>query len=220
MDLTDKITVHDGTIKNSFSMLIAGPRKSGKTVFVKNFLLSNLIYPPLKKIMWVYAAYQKYIFNDLYLGNRIEFVNDLPSISEMNDCCVILDDFVIEAVSNKDVLKLFLAGKHNGNSILLISQNLYFPGKNSKSISNNSDYIVLTKNFKGIDQIKTLATQLKYNFHGKASFLMDAYEHATESQRYGHLFIVCEPETSRNIRVCGNIFSNLPEIIVYQPKNL
>ena len=114
---------------------------------------------------------------------------------------------------------MFLAGRHNRNSILLISQNLYFPGKNSKSISNNSDYIVLTKNFKGIDQIKTLATQLKYNFYGKASFLMDAYEHVTESQRYGHLFIVCEPETSHNICVCENIFTNLPEIIVYQPKN-
>jgi len=91
VDLNDIITVHNGTIKNSFSMLIAGPRKSGKTVFVKNLLLSNLIYPPLKKIVWVYAAYQKDIFNELqkHLGNRIEFVNDLPSISEMNDCCVI-----------------------------------------------------------------------------------------------------------------------------------
>ena len=139
MDLIEKITVHDGTIKNSFSMLIAGPRKSGKTVFVKNLLLSNLIYPPLKKIVWVYAAYQKYIFNELqkHLGNRIEFVNDLPRISDINDCWLILDDFVIEAVNNKDVLELFLAGRHNGNSILLISQNLYFPGKNSKSISNN-----------------------------------------------------------------------------------
>ena len=71
----------EGRLLAPFSMSIFASRESGKTVFTKNLLLNQerLIYPPFKKVLWLYKTWQESL-NELQNNNfEIEFVNDLPN---------------------------------------------------------------------------------------------------------------------------------------------
>jgi hypothetical protein len=43
--------------KHPFNCIVSAPTKSGKTEFVKKFILNgnNLIYPPPEKVYWCYT---------------------------------------------------------------------------------------------------------------------------------------------------------------------
>ena len=70
----------------SFTMTLAGGRRTGKTYFTKTLLERNrnlLSSPTLDTIIWFYGASQQNIFDELIgtiqeYGQRIEFVHGLP----------------------------------------------------------------------------------------------------------------------------------------------
>ncbi len=59
----------DAHLQTPFSMGVFGCRNSGKSVFTKNLLLSNLV--DFKKIVWIYKTWQD-MFDELSKLN-IEF---------------------------------------------------------------------------------------------------------------------------------------------------
>ena len=74
---------------------------------------------------------------------------------------MVIDDQMENAGGGKRIVNLFTRGSHHRNlSVIYFIQNLFHQGKNSRSISLNSHYLVLLKNSRNKLQILTLAKQM------------------------------------------------------------
>ena len=94
-----------------------------------------------------------------------------------------------------------------------LTQNLFPPGKLSRTISLNSHYFIIFKNPRDSLGIATLAKQM---FPGRTQYLMDSFQDATKKP-FSYLLIDCHPQTPENIRLRTNIFPG-ERHIVYIPK--
>ncbi len=65
---------------------------------------------------------------------------------------------------------------HKSFSIILITQNLFFQGKTSRTITLNTHYIILYKNPRDAMQIMVLGRQI---FPGNTKYFMECYQDAT-----------------------------------------
>ena len=106
------------------------------------------------------------------------------------------------ASGNQLVENLFTNGRHLNLSVVFVSQNLFYTGKKCRTISLNSNYIVVFKNPRDQSQIRHLTCQL---FQSKPKFLQAAYEEETKDL-YRYLFLDFHPNSPEFARVCGNIF--------------
>ena len=206
----------DARLKHPFSMIVNGARGSGKSVFVKNLLQSEFIHPFPNKILWLYNSYQPELFNALKLNQfNIEFRNDLDEKYSENTL-IVIDDFMETASNSKDILNLFVNGRHTKNSVVFLTQVLFFKSKYMRSFHLNTDYFVLLKTPRDRQQYKTLGQQI---FTKKYEWFFDAVNSAL-GRDFGHVFIDLANTTPDISRVRGNIFDNPNKIIVYAPKKL
>ena len=110
---------------------------------------------------------------------------------------------------------MFTRGCHMNFSVIFLAQNLFHQGKHSRSMSLNTDYMILFKNVRDKSQIKHLARQM-YPLNPK--FLYLAYQDAT-TESYGYLFLDLKPYTEESLRVRSTIL-NKDYQTIYIPKNL
>ena len=67
-------------LKHEFTMVVAGPFKSGKTEFVKNLINNpHWIFPPPERIEWCYREWQPAYES---LKERVRFIQDIPEDDE------------------------------------------------------------------------------------------------------------------------------------------
>ena len=88
-------------------------------------------------------------FDELHGVDFIEgFPQDLNEITQGHDqTLLILDDLMSECSKDQRVSDLFTRGSHHkGISVLYLTQNLFPPGKLSRTISLNSHYFIIFKN--------------------------------------------------------------------------
>ncbi|CAG2258132.1 unnamed protein product [Mytilus edulis] len=110
-----------------------------------------------------------------------------------------------DVTNSKDVCELFVEGSHHRNlSVACILQNAFSKGKESRTMSINSQYIVLFKNPR--DQVgpAIFARQMYPNNPKK---FMNKYKEGTQ-QPYGSLFIDLKQNTPEDDRLKLNIFEN------------
>ena len=215
----------DASLTTPFTMSVSGARGSGKSEFTKTLLLGQEKYlnKPFDTIKWVYKHYQPNLFDPLIekFGDKIELLNELPNFEslreiqniEKQNTVFILDDMVLEVKDSKDILELFLSGRHIGVSVISLSQNMFISGKYRVSMDRNTDYIVLMKNIRGGSQVATLSHQMNPL---NSNFLTSAFKDAT-SEAFGHLLIDAKASGNDLLRYRGNIF-NTDFVTVYQPK--
>ena len=210
-------------LSHPFSMIVAGSRKSGKTVFTKHILQygKDLIKPAMpKRIMWVYAKHQPDLLEELMsIDKNIEYVDGIPQDLEstfdrnvMN--LIILDDMMDEASKDERVSQLFTRGRHDNLSVIYLTQNLFH--KNQRNISLNSDYIVVFKNPRDASQIVNLARQV---MPSNTKFFVWAYRDATKKP-FSYLFLDVTPTRDDRFRVSSNIFPHEQPQIMYIPKGV
>lgn len=216
---SDSFEHMEGTLKHPFTCVIAGPTGSGKTQFVKRLLTLDSLEPPPSNIIWCYGEYQDVYDHLASLVPHLRFVEGFPddllsTLDRSQRNMVVIDDLMTEAGDNKKVTELFTKGSHHRNlSVILIVQNLFHQGKEMRTISLNSHYMVLFKNPRDASQISHLAKQM---YPSKTKFMVEAYRDAT-SLPYGYLFLDLKPETAEDMRLKTNIFP--PEYLtVYLPK--
>uniref|UniRef100_A0A158P4C4 AAA+ ATPase domain-containing protein n=1 Tax=Tetranychus urticae TaxID=32264 RepID=A0A158P4C4_TETUR len=198
-------------LRHPFTMLIAGPTGSGKTEFVRKLIIKRetICDPAPERIIYYYSEYQE-IFDSML---NVEFVKGLPDEIKLDKrpTWIIFDDLMYEASNSKLIAELFTKGSHHRNlSIILICQNFFMRGAESRNISLNSQYIVLFKNPRDQSIATSLARQM---FPTKIVKFQKVYEHAT-SQAFSYLFIDLKPETPNEVRLLTNVFS-IP-IFAYQ----
>ena len=203
-------------LRHPFTMIIAGPTGCSKTQWIKNLISKNksIIDPPPERIIYCYGEYQR-CFSDM---KNVEFYSGLnrtviESLSPNEPNLLILDDLMDEISDDAFVSKLFTKFSHHRNiSIILILQNFFNRGKVMRTLSLNSQYIVLFKNPRDKAQSMHLARQLYPNYIKK---FLSIYNSATE-EPFSYLFIDLKPETPEEVRLLSNVLDEQANIKAYK----
>ena len=151
-------------------------------------------------IVWYYGEWQP-----IYATIRgVEFVEGLPDIGALDPQkrhLVIIDDLMSE--TDERITSLFTKKSHHRNiSVIYIVQNVFHKGKENRTISLNSHYIVMFKNPRDASQITHLAKQM---YPGNVKYMQEAFYDAT-SDPYGYLFIDLKQDTPEHLRLRTRIF--------------
>ena len=199
-------------LQHPFTMLVTGPTGSGKSTWVKELLMRRdfMIRPSPQRIMWFYRRWQP-LYTELHrLVPRIEFIQGIPPTIKRDDffntrypTLFIIDDLMRDATHSADVCELFTEGSHHRNlSVICLLQNLFYKGKESRTMSLNSQYLVLFTNPRDQQQVSVLARQM---YPGRSHFFMEEYRAATE-QPYGYLLVDLKQTTPNDRRLRSKIF--------------
>lgn len=200
------------TFLHPFSCMVSGPSACGKSVFVKKLLrfADVMIVPPPQIVRWYYSVWQ-----DWYLDfdERVEFVEGLPDVKKLDSSTrnlLVLDDAMHEV--DEGIEQLFTKYSHHKNtSVIFICQNVFHRGKHQRTMSLNSNYMVLFRNPRDATQISVLGSQM---FPGRQKFLRSAFEDAT-SRPYGYLLLDLKAATPDALRVRTNVFPGEQPVVVY-----
>ena len=195
-----------------FTMMVAGPTMSGKSTWIKELLIHNahLISPLPERILWIYKRWQP-LYDELKSGIPcIEFIQgiteDIQSDSVIDSrkrTLLVIDDLMKDATQDKNICELFIEGAHHRNmSVICIMQNIFNKGKEQRTMSLNSQYIVLFRNPRDRQQIDVLARQM---YPGNTKKLLNAYEKAV-SVPYGALVLDLKQYTPESRRFQTDIF--------------
>ncbi len=207
------VVVMDVRFKVPANFYVSGQSQSGKSHLVRRLLqhTDELFYPVPTKIVYCYGEYQKE-FKELRNVDLVEgFPSDLDELTKGHDhSIVVLDDLMSECSKDQRVSDLFTRGSHHkGISVFYLTQNLFPPGKLSRTISLNCHYIFVFKNPRDSLGIATLAKQM---FPKRSDYLVDSFQDATK-QPYSYLLIDCHPQTPEHIRLRTNILPGERQIV-------
>ena len=116
---------------------------------------------------------------------------------------VVIDDLMADATKNEQVCTLFTKGSHHRNiSVVCLMQNLFYKGKENRTMSLNSHYLVLFKNPRDQQQMSVLGRQMYPN---QRNLLVEEYRKATV-EPHGYLVVDLKQDTNENRRLITHIF--------------
>ena len=96
----------------------------------------------------------------------------------------ILDDLMCQYSNDQRVSDLFTRGSnHRGLTVMHLTQNLFLPGKLSRTFSLNFHHMIIFKNPRDSLGISTLARQM---YPHNTNFLLQSFQDATKKP-YGYL---------------------------------
>ena len=141
----------------------------------------------------------------MFVQGILEQLNDETFIDSKYPSLMVIDDLMKDATNSKDVCELFVEGSHHINiSVACIMLNAFSRGKENRTISINSQYVVLSKNPR--DQLVPFARQMYPNNIKK---FMNKYTETT-NRPYGYLFIDLKQNTPEEERLHTDIFDGVP----------
>jgi GTPase SAR1 family protein len=208
------VTSQPIVLKHPFTKLIAGPTGCGKSTLVQRLLRNkeSMFKPPPKRIIWFYKRWQP-LYDIIKNENKnLEFIQGLPEnikhdtyFDTRHPTLFIIDDLMHDATKSGMVCELFTEGSHHRNlSVICLLQNLYYKGKELRTMSLNSHYITIFKNPRDQQQVSVLARQM---YPTNPNYLLEEFESAT-STAHGYLFIDLKQSTADDKRLQTNIFTN------------
>ena len=220
------------SFNHPFTCMIAGPSQSGKTTIIKKIIDqcdNGLIGPPPNVIVYCFSRWQN-AYEDIkmsrtahfnissYAKATISFIEGLPDIDNFDPSkrtLLILDDLMAQCGKDPRILDIFTTDSHHRNiSVIFVTQNIFSQEKNCRTISLNSQYIILTNNPRDRLQLTILAKQM---FPGSTQFFNEAYADAVSSKKYGYLLMDFTQTTGEENRIQTGILAN-EERIIYRKK--
>ena len=110
-----------------------------------------------------------------------------------------------DATRNSDICELYTEGSHHRNlSVIFLLQNIYHHGRENRTMSLNTQYLVLFKNPRDQLQVMTLSRQM---FPHRSYQFMVQFNRAT-TKPYGYLVIDLKQNTPDSQRIRTDVFIN------------
>ena len=195
------------------TMCVAGPSHSGKTTFVLDLLEHRHVIFDCEpnRVIWCYGIYQ----HELNIKLRQKGYQLSPNIISVSDIkpydIVVLDDLLNESKNSQDVSAMFTkVAHHKPCFIIFIMQNLFPPGKESRTRSLNTHYYTIFKNPRDKSQVEFLARQI---LPRNPKALIEIFEAATE-KAHSYLFLDLTQECPDEFRFRSSIFEK--PLIIYK----
>jgi hypothetical protein len=196
----------DVRFRTPANFFICGQTQSGKSHLTRRIrrYAEELFDPVPTKIIYCYGEYQKE-FEEL--SPNVEMIEGFPDdigglTKDHRNSLIVLDDLMSQCSSDQRAVDLFTRGSHHMRvSVLYLTQNLFPPGRLSRTISLNSHYMLIFRNPRDSLGVSTLARQM---FPGCTDYLLEAYGDAT-NKPYGYLLIDCHQLTPDCMRLRTNI---------------
>ena len=194
------------------SIIVAGPSGSGKSVFLSNLLQrkNEFFSTEARNIYWFYGTIQQ---PTIPIANII-FKRGIPTekdVKKFDNDIVILDDLMEESKSSLMTGLFSKVSHHSHTFVVMVTQNFFHL---PRSLSLNAHYLVFLKNPRDKLQIQILSKQM---YPANSHFLVKAFEDATHSRPFSHMFLDLCSDTPDEIRVRANIFDKF--ITVYVSKS-
>ena len=195
----------------SFKVMIVGPSRSGKTTLVQDLLLNlnNFSSEPPKKIIFIYAIWQPVYDKmkadglvDVFVQDNSELESQLTNYMTGEEVLFIFDDMINSKNINYISDLFMIQGRHKNVSLVFISQQGFRNDDAFRSISNNTNYMILMKNDRNILEIQNLAKQIT---PGPQPLMMQIYRKAT-ADAYSYLFINFTNECRRETKYLSHLF--------------
>lgn len=181
-----------------------------------------MMQPVPQRIVWIYGQWQsaydelKEWWKENETDISLEFGSGIETIEEVllltpnyqKKTLLVLDDVMHEA--DERVTKLFTKGSHHLNlSVMFLVQNLFHgANKEHRTISLNTQYLIVMKNPRDGRQIEYLANQM---YPGQSHFLREAFADATRDTPHSYLMLDLKQSTPDAMRVRTNIFPTVHE---------
>lgn len=163
----------------------------------------------ISKILWCYSednALRSQNLVDARQKKKITYHKGLPESFENETdepMLIILDDLMMEA-NNTKICEIFTRGSHHRNqSIVLITQNIFFKGKHCRDISLNTKFIVVFKNPRDKTQFRYLARQIQPE---NTKELLKIYKEVTDIP-HNYLLLDLTQGVHDSLRFRTNIFN-------------
>ena len=192
----------DPRLRAPFTMIVAGPTGSGKTVKIMQLIdnVDRLCTHPPEEIVYCYDEWQEEFEKRSETIKFHKGVIDVQTIpNDGKHRWVIIDDLMDELMSRPDANDLFTKRSHHRKiSVLFVTQNVFH--KNMRTISVNTHYFFIAKSPRDSTSVLNLAKQA---FPGRSKFVMEAYADAT---RTPHSFLLMDmrQETDDRVRLLAN----------------
>ena len=190
---------------------------SGKSTWVKRLLdnAASMISPPPARFIWLYKRWQPLYTEIVQSMPCVNFTQGIPSgiknetfFDVRFPTLIIIDDLMKNATGDDDVCELFTEGAHHRNlSVICLLQNMFYKAKGTRTMNLNSQYLVLFKNPRDIQQIAFLARQMYASDWKK---FLEAYKEAV-SKPFGYLLVDLKQETPESLRLKTEIFGSQME---------
>ena len=204
----------DVRFKTPANFYICGASQCGKSFLVRSMLhhRDELFEPKITKIIFCYGEYQSAFDSMMQTIPNLTFVEGFPeNLNDMlcTNCLVIVDDLMSQCSQNQSMSDLFTKGSHHrGVSVIYLTQNLFPPGRQSRTISLNSHYMIVFKHPRDSLGISTLARQM---YPHSTNFLVQSFQDATK-RPYGYLLFDLHQLTPENMRLRTNILPGEKQI--------
>ena len=205
----------DVRFKTPANFYICGHSQCGKSYLVRSMLnnLDELFYPVPSRTVYCYGEYQPLFDDMLQTIPNISFVQGIPEDLYDMICpnsLVVIDDLMSQCSKDERMSDMFTkCSHHKGVSVMYLTQNLFPPGKQSRTISLNSHYMFVFKNPRDALGISTLARQMYPN---NTKFLLESFQDATKKP-YSYLLMDLHQLTPENMRVRTNILPGEKQIV-------
>ena len=194
-------------IRHPSSVIIAGPSGSGKSDLTEQLLREQTVFQ-LKPCIIVYC-YDRWQPRFDRMKRRMHFYKGIPEATLLTKWfgptkggVMVLDDLMAEGGQDKQVLDLFTKDSHHRNiTVLYLTQDLFPPGKFSKTINRNAHYLIAFKHPQDQTGIRNVLTQA---FPTDWRDKMNLFQRVT-SRPFGYLMMDLHPASDDRFRFWSHL---------------
>ena len=196
-------------IRQPSSVIIAGPSSSGKSDLTEHFLSEQTVFQHKpRKIVYCYDRWQPRFDR---MKRHMHFYKGIPEAVLLTKCfgptqggVMVLDDLMAEGGQDKQVLDLFTKDSHHRNiTVLYLMQDLFLPGKFSKTINRNAHYLIAFKHPRDQTGIRNVLTQA---FPTDWRDKLELFQRVT-SRPFGYLMMDLHPASDDRFRFWSHLTS-------------
>ncbi len=194
---------------------LAGPTMSGKSYFTRLLVSQkDIIFSPVpNRIFW----FSSFLPDPVERMANVTYLQGLPDEFDMleTNCIVVLDDLMVEARNSKAVTNLYTKGVHHLKyTLIMITQNAFYKGGDTKTRNINTTYLVLFKNSRDKTQINYIARQM---YPKTTEVLTKAFDEATDEKTYSYLFLDLHPAMREAYRLRINVLPHELPMMSFVP---